>query len=202
MWNAVVQGLGLFGLGLFVLFASLNWAMVLSNLLKRGRRACLVPFVGGLGGVLGFAAIPALRPYLWAPPLLDVGTALFLGDGLPYLLWELWRTSTFNLLSEYRGGNETKEVRIRLFRTGVFVLVQTLRKRKEELGLRGISFAGEWSQTNHQIQLQVGERIAVFQLGDAEGGVTLRQVSGFPANAELSLEGVELRLTFSRTCRA
>ena len=72
-WSCV-ERFGVVPISLFLVFAGLNWFILIRNLVKRDRHVSMMPPVGGLSGVLGCLTIPALRYYAFAPLLLDPGT--------------------------------------------------------------------------------------------------------------------------------
>jgi len=85
-----------------------------------------IPLVGGLFGVVGFLQIPQLRKWCWVAVLADYGSIVFL-LALPKVAKELWQTSSINLVDEFVGSDGRKEVKIRLYKAGVFVIKLTFR---------------------------------------------------------------------------
>jgi hypothetical protein len=189
---------GVFGVGIFFLFAGLNAICVVVSLIKHEHHS-MIPLIGGLSGFLGCLAIPSLRPFAVVPLLLDLGTASFLFFGLPVVVWEGWRTCRCNLLQEYVGFGERKKVRLRLFRQNIFVLEQKFERKKGEYGMVACSTIGKWSGADGDLHLIMGEEEAVYRTVHEHGHMTLHQTIGFHSyekRQDMALGEVPLQLTY------
>lgn len=174
------------GLGGLIALANL-WTLHSSR--RTGRFQSPVPLLGAALLGAGLFQLPATRPYCWAAAFLDYGTLALL-PASPRIFQELWDTSRFNLVCEYRGEEGIRTARLRLFRRGVFTLRLRLRRPPGEPGLVDAGMIGAWRREGPRLLLQTGAESAVFYI---EGGA-LRQSRGFPsweASLERSLAGME-----------
>ena len=181
-------------IGIFAFLTLANIAILLSNVVFRQRSSMIFLF-GGLFGAVGFLLMPSLRCYAWLPPLVDPASAAFLIYGLPGLLQELWRTSRFNLVSEYAGRSGIREVQLCLYHKQIFVLRQSFARSPGELGVVGHSIVGSWHKEDDRLLLQFGDQIAAFEPLSCDGGRSIRQcgeASLCETNLELSLSEIEL----------
>jgi hypothetical protein len=178
----------------------LGGVIALSNwfcLYKRhriGRGYSSVPLIGGVLLVTGMWMLPATRPYAWAGIFLDYGTLNF-ALGLPRLANELWRTSRFNLLTEYVGHRGSMAAHLRLFRKGHFTLVQRIDRPPGTMGIIKRSMPGTWQPEGNRVILRHGAEMAILEVLEKEPEA-LQWTAGFPSterNEELSLAGVILR---------
>ena len=64
----------------------------------------------------------------------------------PKVAKELWQTSRVNLVHEFAGKDGGKEVKIRLYKAGVFTIKHRFTRAKDELGLISSSDIGSWSK--------------------------------------------------------
>ena len=142
-FGRAINNLGLVGVSIFVIFATLNAFILVRNSIKYDRTMSMIPLIGGLSGLLGCLAIPALRYYAIAPLILDVGTAMAVVWGLPSMLGEMWQTCRYNLLREYIGLTSRKKVYLRLYRHGIFTLKQDFERKPGEFGIAACSTIGE-----------------------------------------------------------
>ncbi len=104
-----------------------------------------IPLLGGLFGLVGFLQIPELRKWCWVALLVDYGTLVFL-LALPKVAKELWQTSRVNLVYEFAGKDGGKEIKIRLYKAGVFTIKHRFTRAKGEPGLLSSSDIGSWSK--------------------------------------------------------
>ncbi len=195
-----INNLGMVGVSVFVVFATLNAFILVRNSIKHDRYVSMIPLIGGLSGFLGCLALPTLRYYAVAPLILDVGTATALVWGLPYMLKEMWQTSRYNLLREFIGFTNRKTIRLQLVRHGIFTLKQDFERAPGELGIIACSTIGEWFQANDELRLKIYGREAVYRIVDEDGQTTLYQVTGSQAyedNEDLSLADIKLQLQYS-----
>jgi hypothetical protein len=126
-----------------------------------------VPLMGGVFGLIGFYQIPLLRNWCWVALLLDYGSVDFL-IALPKVAKELWQTNRINLVSELTSKESAKEVRIRLYKAGVFVIKHRIAREKGETGLVESSDMGSWCETDGTILLTLrNETAPLKQFGDA-----------------------------------
>lgn len=188
-----MHNFGLVGVGIFVVFASLNALFFVRNLIKHDRHVSMIPLIGGVSGFLGCLATPSLRYYAVAPLILDIGTFTFLAN-LPSLLKEMWQISRYNLVREYVGSTDRKKVHLRLFRRDIVTVIQALELKPGELGVSGSSSIGEWSQTNDELRLRINGAVIVYRIADENGQAVLHQTAGFAA-----LDVVQFRLKYSAT---
>lgn len=188
-------------IGIFGLFAFLNLVCWISTYVTR-KYSSTIPLIGGLSGCIGFLLLPKLRAYALLPLILDVGTASFI-YAAPKIFDELSQTSRFNLLKEYVGRKSgQKTVTIKLFKQSIFTIeqsfvVNTLDWTGEPL-LTQTGNIGNWSQMDNQLELQIGEKKALFAItGDSELE-KIQQIKGFDfyeTSERTSLEHIELILT-------
>lgn len=153
-----MHNFGQLGVGVFVVFATLNAFILFRNLIKHDRHVSMIHLIGGVSGFLGCLAIPSLRYYAVAPLILDVGTATALVWGLPFMLKQMWQTCRCNLLREYVGFTKRKKVHLRLYRHDIFTVKQDFERKPEELGIIACSTIGKWSQTNDELRLRLCSR--------------------------------------------
>lgn len=111
-----------------------------------------IPLVGGLFGLVGFIQIPQLRKWCWIALLVDYGSVDLL-LALPKVVRELWQTSSINLVNEFVGRDGGKEVKITLYKAGVFVIKHNFTRRKDEPGLLRSSEIGSWREADGAIIL-------------------------------------------------
>jgi hypothetical protein len=180
------------------LLALLNWWTVYRTW-RSGRFCSAVPFVGAffLGG--GMLLLPQTRPFAWLALVVDYGTlVVFLA--LPRIADALWKTSRFNLLEEYVGQQANKAVRLLLFRKGVFTIEQQVRRLPGECGFIRTGIVGRWERVEGRLLHFSNGDSAAFEALPGPEYEGLRQASGFRGywDGELSLAGVELRLTSRR----
>ena len=185
-------------LGIFLLLGSLNLYFVVRNSTAAGQNELLrstVPLVGGIAGIIGFMSVDALRPYAWAPLILDVGSAGFLVSTLPRMAKERWQFSSFNLMREYRAtGDAAKTGTLRLYKSGVFVLRLDFHRRENELGISQFTRVGTWQETAAGLKLATRDGKSA-ELGRQAGGqpAALGVTIDFPTfqtDAELALTGL------------
>lgn len=100
--------------------AALNWYSIYASQ-RSNRHVSPVPFFGGILLVVGFLGFDLTAPYAWLGVILDYGTvSIFLV--LPYLLWESWTTSRFNLLHRFVSVSKRRKDDIRLYKRGKFTI--------------------------------------------------------------------------------
>jgi hypothetical protein len=151
---------------LWFLFVLVNAASFYRTHVKKNFTSA-VPLIGGVFGLLGFYQIPLLRKWCWVAVLLDYGSVDFL-IAVPKVVKELWQTSRINLLSELTGEEGTKQVKIRLYKAGVFVIKHRISRKKGETGLVESSDIGSWYKTDRTIVLTLHNDTAPLrQFGDA-----------------------------------
>lgn len=159
----------------------------------RRRFASSIPIIGGLLGVAGCYQIPSLRQWCWVPVLLDYGSITFL-LALPRVVRELWQTSRINLVHEFTGKDYNKEVKIRLYKAGVFTLKLQFVRPKRSAGLLAASRIGSWSATDGTIVLTEGEdSLTLQQLG--ETWKVNRSTSQYRNGSELAIAHLEFQET-------
>lgn len=169
-------------------------AWALGERRRTGRFRSTVPIVGAGFLAGGFFLIPATRPVAWVGFFLDPGTWDLL-LALPKVFGEMWSTSRFNLLEEYGGQRERVTATLRLFRGGVFTLVQRIARGPEEPGVTGAGSLGRWRREGERLMLETTEGMTVV-LAPSDGG-GLRRVEGAPGlrkNPEFLLEGIVFEL--------
>ena len=159
----------------------------------RRRFASSIPIIGGLLGAVGCYQIPSLRKWCWVPVLLDYGSITFL-LALPRVVRELWQTSRLNLVHEFTGKDHHKEVKIRLYKAGVFTLKHQFARPKRSAGLLTASRIGSWSATDGTIVLTDGEDSLTLQpLG--ETWKVNRSTSHYRNDSELAIAHLEFQET-------
>lgn len=177
---------------LFVLINALScyW----THIKKRFRSS--IPLVGSLFGVVGFYQTPALRRWCWVALLLDYGSIVFL-LALPKLAKELWQTSRINLVREFVGRTGAREVKLRLYKAGGFIIKHQFRRAKGELGLLTSSAIGTWSAGDAGLTFTLqGDSIALRPTGEL--WKVDRSFAHYPEDGELeihSLDFQEVRIT-------
>lgn len=185
-------------LAVFVLFTLLNFNLAIRGWLaarEDGALRSTVPLIGGIAGALGCFGFESLRPYAWAPFLVDPGCAAFLLFGLPKIAKERWQFSSFNLLQEYRSaGNAAKTGTLRLYKTGAFVLRLDFHRAENERGIGQFSRSGAWQETAAGLKLTTRDgKFAVLSRTNASPPATLGVTTDFPTfqtDAELALAGL------------
>ncbi len=171
-----------------------NWVNAVRSQFS-GQFHSAVPLLGAVLLGTGLYMMPATRPYAWCAVALDYGTLEVL-LALPKVAGELWSTSRFNQLCEYRGAAGCKQIRLHLFRRGLFTLRLDLQRAPGQPGLISAGAIGAWQRVGTRLTLRNrdGEQ-AVFTILGAAPGETVRQISGFrhwETTSELSLQGIEL----------
>ncbi len=195
-----INNLGLVGVSIFVILATLNAFILVRNFIKHDRYVSMIPLIGGLSGFLGCLAIPSLRYYAVAPLILDVGTATALVWGLPSMLGEMWQTCHYNLLREYVGLTNRKRVHLRLYRHGIFTLKQDFQRKPGELGIVGCSMVGEWLQANNVLRMKIYGGEVVYRIIDEDGQTTLYPEIGSQAYEninDLALADIKFQLQYA-----
>jgi hypothetical protein len=126
-----------------------------------------IPLVGGLFGLLGFVQIPQLRNWCWVAVLVDYGSIAFL-LALPKVVRELWQTSSINLVDEFVGRDGGKEVKIKLYKAGVFIIKHRITRRQDQPGLVESSDIGSWRETEGAIILTLrSDPVGLRQHGES-----------------------------------
>ncbi len=150
-----------------------------------------IPLVGGLFGVVGFYQIPALSKWCWVALLLDYGSIEFL-LALPKVAKELWQTSRINLVREFAGRADRKEVKIRLYKAGVFVIKHQFSRARNEPGLLSASDIGTWSEEDKGLALTLrGDSIVLQQTGEI--WKVDRSFTHYPEDGELEIHSLDFR---------
>ena len=187
----VFNSLAILAISIFVLFALANLYIFISSLVIGGERhVSMFPLVGGVCGCIGFAVIPSLRFYAWLPLLLDASTtAIFFA--IPTLVFDVWKTSSPNLVSEYIAVADNRRVVIRLFRRQVFTLKYQVSRKPNETGLTELNTIGEWLEEAEMLRLKIGETRITFAKAHINGEEKLRWISG--------LENCLNELVFTKT---
>lgn len=186
-----------YAIGLMVfgaLFCLLNLTLAVASV-RSGRFVSMIPLVGGLTLAGGALLLPATRPFAVLGLVLDLGTLTFL-LAIPRIAHELWSTSRFNLLEEYRRKKENHEVILRLYREQICILQQFFRREPAELGIRHISLLGSWERDGTRIVLQLGGKIEVLEAVPESRSLKWR---GLDARYDPSLADIELELTYQRS---
>lgn len=175
MDHRATLGIALAGLGGLIAVAN-AWSVIQSR--RTGRFHSPVPLLGGV--LLGAGAWLSAGPrwLAFVAPLLDYGTLAVL-QALPRLARELWSTSAFNLLSEFRAESGPRTIRLRLFRRGVFTMRLEIRRGPSELGLTSAGSIGSWHRSASGLKLEMGKEVAIFENINDAAPCRLRHVSGF-----------------------
>jgi hypothetical protein len=177
---------------LWFLFILVNWASSYQTHIKRKFTSC-VPLIGGVFGLIGFSQIPSLRKWSWIAVLMDYGSIVFLIT-LPKLAKELWQTSRINLVSKLTGKDNTKEVELRLYRAGVFVIRHRFFLEKGQTGLMESSDLGQWHEEDGVIVLKLhDDTVPLRFLGDTWR--IERSFSHHASNPDLDIQNIDFRLT-------
>jgi len=170
------------------------WSVYRSYRTKRFHSS--VPFIGaGLLG-LGMFILPATRMYCWTAVILDYSTLAFL-VAFPRLAQEFWRTTRFNLVSEYIGRTSTITVCLRLFRSGVFIMRIELHLPPNRCGLRSTGTTGRWRREGTRLILQTQSESGIFDVVTSAPTERLRHSVGLQSlekNSGVSLSGIDLVL--------
>jgi hypothetical protein len=149
-----------------------------------------IPLLGGLFGVVGFLQIPELKNWCWVAVLVDYGSINFL-LALPKITKELWQTSRVNLVREFAGKDGGKEVRIRLYKAGVFTIKHSFTRAKDELGLIASSDIGSWSKMEGVIVLALrNDAVPLRQLGEV--WKIDRSFAHYAKDGDLGIEPIDL----------
>jgi hypothetical protein len=101
--------------------SSINWLSIYwSNRDKKHHSS--VPLLGAFFLGLGLAGFRATRPFWWTSIFIDYGTLVAI-LGLPYLLFQFWRTAGFNRLHQFRCQEEGRKTTVTLYKSGVGVVL-------------------------------------------------------------------------------
>ena len=177
-------------IGIFAASAVLNIAILIGNVVL-GRRSSMIFLFEGVFGAVGFLLVSELRPFAWLPLLLEPSTFW----GLPRLLHEMWSTSRFNLVAAYEVRSGVRDVSLRLYRNGIFVLKQSFDPSPHSRLLE-LSVTGSWERDGNRVLLGIGSETAIFEIIPSVGdGEVLLQQLGFASyeeSAELALGGLTL----------
>lgn len=184
--------IGLMVFGAF--FCVVNWLLFLGRIIS-GRFVSVLPLIGALPLGLGALYFPATRPFAWLALLLDFGT-LELLMALPWIVNDLWSTSRFNLLEEYRGRKNDREAILRLYRNGICILQQYFQRSPGELGISHISLVGDWEKDGTRLVLRFGGETDMLEAAPDGKSLTAFSAKG---GAELSLAGMQMELVYRRT---
>jgi len=184
-------------LGSFI--AALNW-LYLFLTWYTGRFHSTIPLLGGFSLCMGMLLLPATRPWAWTAMLLDYSMIVFLFV-LPRIVNELWSTSQVNLLEEYIGQLGIKTIHLRLFRKNIFILKQRIRRGHGKYCFMELSRVGEWEREGDRLLLRLNEGSAVLESSPGIASESLRLARDFAGHegSELSLAGIDLKLTYKRT---
>ena len=63
------ETVGFYELGAFFLLIAIGNAALIARFVATGRRAALVPIVGGMAGTMAFLLRPELRGWAWSGPM-------------------------------------------------------------------------------------------------------------------------------------
>jgi hypothetical protein len=159
------------------LLAFANWSCLVSSIITK-RFHSAVPIFGAVLLGAGMLMLPRIRSYAWFAVILDYGTLAFLFV-CPGLIREAWRTSRFNLISEYLGQAGIKAVRLRLFRHGVFTIRLHLTRPKGQMGLVSVGTIGAWQRESTRITLHANQECAILEVTRDAPTEALRQCVGF-----------------------
>lgn len=184
-------------LGVFSLFVGGVWATVNAWAIRERRRTkrfrSTVPIVGAGFLAGGLFLLPATRPIAWVGFFLDPAT-WDLCWAVPKVFREAWSTSRFNLLEEHAGRKDRLTAHLRLYRGGVFTLIQRIERKKGEPGVGGAGTIGRWAREGDRLTLETeeGRRVVLATAGKG----SLRRIEGEPGlrkNPEFTLQGVVLK---------
>ena len=129
------------------LFSLINWGTLLASWRSK-RFVSAIPFLGALPLGCGLAIIPETRPYAWLALVADY-SVLVAFIALPRIVYELWSTSSINLLHNFTNTGSDRVIAIKLFRRHVAVISAQFRlsvpcddhgSRVQSLGM-----VGRWS---------------------------------------------------------
>jgi hypothetical protein len=179
-------------LGIACFLALVNWILILDDRTRR-RDASLLPGPGLLAGLAYFALNPSRWRLAWSI-LLDPGTLMLLA-GLPALVLKIWRTGRINLLESHVGRDGCQTVRLNLYRSGDFVLLQTRGRPEGEVGWVALSTPGRWGREGTTLLLHIGVERAEYEAIEADGTPAFRPIPGFPmfeADPTQALAGIVL----------
>jgi hypothetical protein len=153
-----------------------------------------VPLLGGLFGLAGFFQIPPLRKWCWIAVLLDYGSVVFF-LAVPKLAREIWQTSRINLVGEFVGGDEGKQVKIRLYKAGVLVIKHEIARKAGEPGLVNSSDIGSWRKRDGAIILMLrNDRVQMRQIGEIWR--VDRSFQHYEQDRDLEIEHIDFKGTF------
>ena len=126
--------------------------------------------------------------------LVDYGTLVFL-LALPKVAKELWQTSRVNLVREFAGKDGGKEVKIRLYKAGVFTIKHRFTRAKGELGLISSSDIGSWSQKVEGVIVLTlrSDPVPLRQLGEV--WKVDRSFSHYGKDSDLGIEPIDFKET-------
>lgn len=151
-----------------------------------------IPLVGGLFGMVGFLLTPELKWWCWLAVLMDYGSVVLL-LALPKVAGELWQTSSINLINEFIGEDGSREVRIKLYKSGVFVIKHRIGRPKDEPGLIASSDIGTWWDSGGAISLTLrGDSVLLSQ--DGERWRVDRSFSHYGGNRDLEVRHIPFRI--------
>jgi|GEM_PF-6914082 len=102
------------------IFAALNWACMLTSLFTK-KHSSMVPPLGGLLLVVGFALHPSLRPYALCGLLLDIGFWAML-VATPMLLREALRSAPWHRVTRVSGQWSDVTFHLSLYRPDYYVV--------------------------------------------------------------------------------
>lgn len=157
----------------------------------RKRFTSSIPLFGGLSGTVGFYQIPTMRKWCWVAMLVDYGSIVFL-LALPKMSKELWQISRINLVREFGGKAGVKEVKIRLYKSGVFTIKHEFARPKGELGLLTSSDIGTWSEGDEGLVLTLRDDSIVLRQKGAIWTVD-RSFSHYPKDGDLEIQHLDFK---------
>lgn len=107
-------------IALGALIALFNWYSIYASH-KSGHHVSPAPLLGGFLLVLGLVGFPETRAYAWLGIVADYGTILVI-FAVPALIWEVWSTSSMNLVHRLVADSGGRHDDIRLFKRGKFTI--------------------------------------------------------------------------------
>lgn len=173
---------------LWILFVLVNARSFYCTHVKK-RFASSIPLLGGFFGVVGFSQIPALRKWCWVAVLVDYGSIELL-LALPKVAKEFWQTSRINLIREFAGKDSGKEVKIRLYKAGIFTVKHQFSRARNEPGLLASSAIGSWFEADGALVLHLrGDSIPLRQNGEI--WKVDRSFSHYPMDGDLEIQHLD-----------
>ncbi|MDI1312815.1 hypothetical protein [Prosthecobacter sp.] len=132
-------------------FVFLNWSCLITSLATKKHHS-MVPPLGGLLILIGLLFDPQWRLKAWVGLVVDPGFWAMI-IGLPWIIFQLRRSSESRLELRLSGQSEQLEVQLRLFRPDYYEIKLTRIPVSNRLGWQSLCSLGTWIQHDGRIEL-------------------------------------------------